>query len=76
MTQLYNYEVHIFRSSSNVTRVIKSRNTRWLGNIGHTGEMKYLQDFSGNPRRKRPTGGYSRDAKIIQWISKEQVVRM
>jgi hypothetical protein len=52
--KLYNEELHISYSSSNIIRQIKSRRMRWAGYVARMGE-ECVQSFNGKARRKETT---------------------
>jgi hypothetical protein len=52
--ELHNEEVHIFYSSPNVIRQIKSRKIRWVGHVARMGEER-VWGFDGKARRKETT---------------------
>jgi hypothetical protein len=51
---LHSEELHIFYSSPNIIRQIKSRRMRWAGHVARMGE-KCVQGFDGKARRKEIT---------------------
>jgi hypothetical protein len=76
--KLHSEELHIFYSSPNIIRQIKSRRMRWVGCVAHMGEeRKVHRVLMGKPEGKRPLGrprrrwedGISMDVKEIGWRS-------
>jgi hypothetical protein len=44
----YNLELTVLYSSQNIVRIIKSRRTRWLGDVARMGDKKDVyRDFGG-----------------------------
>jgi hypothetical protein len=55
--KLHNEELHIFYSSPNIIRQIKSRRMRWAGRVARIGEeMNVYRVLMGEPKGKRPLG--------------------
>jgi hypothetical protein len=53
--KLYNEELHILFSSSNINRKIKSRRIRWAGHVARLGEeRKFYKVLVVKPEGKRP----------------------
>jgi hypothetical protein len=52
--KLHNEELHIFYSSQNIIRQIKSRRMRWAGHVARMGEER-VQVFYGKARSKETT---------------------
>jgi hypothetical protein len=45
--RLHNEELHNFYTSSNISRIMKSRRMRWAVHVTYTGEVRIvIQDFS------------------------------
>jgi hypothetical protein len=54
---IYNEELHIWYSSPNIIRKIKSRRMRWAGHVARMGEEKNVyRVFIGKPEGKTPLG--------------------
>jgi hypothetical protein len=51
--KLHNEELHIWYSSPNIIRQIKSRRMRWAGHVARIGE-EYVEVLVGKPEAKRP----------------------
>jgi hypothetical protein len=57
--RLHNEELHNLYISPDVTRVIKSRRTRWEGHVARMGEVRNAYKILvGKPEGKRPRGRY------------------
>ncbi|KAJ4439415.1 hypothetical protein ANN_07539 [Periplaneta americana] len=55
--KLHNTELHIFYSSPNIIRNIKSRRMRWAGHVARMGESRNAyRVLVGRPEGKRPLG--------------------
>jgi hypothetical protein len=55
--KLHNDELYSLYSSSNIVRVIKSRNMRWAGHVTHMGVGRGVyRVLVGRPEGKRPLG--------------------
>jgi hypothetical protein len=55
MEKLYNDELRILYSSSNIIRHIKSREMRWAGHVARMGEERQVyRILVGKPEGKRP----------------------
>jgi len=55
--KLHNDELHKLCSSSNFSRVIKSRRVKWAGHVAHRGEGRGVyRMLVGRPEGKRPLG--------------------
>jgi hypothetical protein len=66
----HNEELNVLYSSPTIVRVIKSRGTRWTGQIARMGEERGVyRVLVGKPEGKRPLGDPSVDGRIIlKWI--------
>jgi hypothetical protein len=54
---LQNEELHIFYSSPNIIRQIKSRRMRWSGHVARMEEERDVyRTLMGKPEEKRPLG--------------------
>jgi hypothetical protein len=74
--KLHNEELHIFYSSPNIIKQIKSRTMRWAGRVARMGvETNVYRVLIGKPGGKRPLGrlrrrwedGIRMDLKEIGW---------
>jgi hypothetical protein len=55
--RLHNEELYDLYSSPNIIRVIKSRRTRWAGNVASMGDRRgTYRVLVGRPEEKRPLG--------------------
>jgi hypothetical protein len=55
--KLHNKELHDLYSSSSIIRLIKSRRTRWAGNVAQMGEKRNVYILLvRKPEGKRPLG--------------------
>jgi hypothetical protein len=55
--KLHNGELHNFNTSPNIIRQVKSRRTRWVGNVSRMGEERKIYKVSAeNPEGKRAHG--------------------
>jgi hypothetical protein len=77
---LKNEKLHIFYSSPNIIRQMKSRRMRWVGHMARMGEdRKLYKVLVGNPKGKRPLGrsrhrwddGLRMDLREIGWENVE-----
>jgi hypothetical protein len=55
--KLYNKELHILYSSTNIIRQFKARRMRWAGHVARMGEGRNVyKGLVGKPEGKRPLG--------------------
>jgi hypothetical protein len=55
--KLHNEELHKLYSSPSIIKMIKSRRTKWVGNVACMGEKKNAyRIFVGKPEGRRPLG--------------------
>jgi hypothetical protein len=80
--KLHNEELHIFYSSSNIIRQLKSRRMRWTGHVSRMGEeANVYRVLVGKPEGKRPLGrpkrrwedGIRMDLRDIGWGSVDRI---
>jgi len=65
-------EFHDLNSSPNITRVVKSRTIRWVGNVACVGKKNVYSVLVGKPEERRHLEDLSVHWSIIlKWIIKK-----